>query len=66
MLPKITKRESEILALIVNEFTSNEIAEKLFISLGAVETHRRNLISKLAVKNTAGLVRVAMEHGLVK
>lgn len=65
VLPKLTKREKEILKLIVDEYTSNEIAEKLFISLGTAETHRRNLISKLAVKNTAGLVRVAIEYNLV-
>ncbi len=65
-IPKITKREKEVLALILKEYTSSEIAEELFIGIGTVETHRRNLISKLAVKNTAGLVRVAMEYGLVK
>ena len=65
IIPKVTKREKEILTLIVKEFTSIEIAKELFISHGTVETHRRNLISKLAVKNTAGLVRVAMEHRLI-
>lgn len=63
-IPKLTKREKEILRLIINEYTSQEIADKLFISLGTVETHRRNLISKMGVKNTAGLVRMAIEYKL--
>ena len=63
--PKLTKRELEVLELIVREYTSSEISTKLFIGLGTVETHRRNLISKMGVKNTAGLVRVAMEYKLV-
>ena len=64
-LPRLTVREKEILKLIINEYKSIEIAETLHISLGTVETHRRNLISKLGVKNTAGLVRVAVEFQLV-
>lgn len=64
-LPKVTKREKEVLALIVKEYTSIEIAKALFISTGTVDTHRRNLISKLDVKNTAGLVRVAIEYKLL-
>ena len=63
--PKLTKREKEILQLIIAEYTSAEIASELFISQGTVETHRRNLISKLGVKNTAGLVRVALEYKLI-
>lgn len=64
-IPKLTKREKEILQLIINEYTSIEISEKLFISHGTVETHRRNLISKMGVKNTAGLVRMAIEYRLL-
>ncbi len=62
---KLTKREVEIVKLIANELTTNEIAEKLFISTLTVETHRKNIISKLKVKNAAGLVRFAFENGLV-
>lgn len=58
---KLTKREKEILQLIIEEYTSKEIAEKLFISHCTVETHRLNLIQKLGVKNTAGLVREALQ-----
>jgi len=66
LIPKISKRENEILSLILDELTSNEIAKKLFISLGTVETHRRNLINKLGVRNTAGLVKKSIEMGLVE
>ena len=65
LFPKLSRREKEILSLILEEFTSIEIGEKLFISPGTVETHRRNVISKLGVRNTAGLVRVAIEYKLL-
>ena len=65
-LPKLTRREKEILKLIVQEHTTQEIAEQLFISLNTVETHRKNLLQKLNVRNTAGLVRFAIENGLVE
>lgn len=65
MQVKISKREKEILGLIIKEHTAQEIANMLFISLHTVETHRSNLMSKLGVRNSAGLVRVALEHGLV-
>lgn len=64
-LPEITAREKDILKLLVQEYTTQEIAEKLFISTHTVDTHRKNLLSKLNVKNTVGLVRYAFEHGLV-
>ncbi len=60
----ITRREQEILNLIVQEYTTNEIAQKLFLSCNTIETHRINLIHKMGVKNTAGLVRVAVETGM--
>jgi len=63
-IPKLTAREKEILNLIIQEFTTEEIATKLFVSAKTVESHRSNLIQKLGVKNTAGLVRVAFEKGL--
>ena len=61
---ELTQREKEVLSLIVEEHTTGEIAQKLFISYCTVETHRVNLIQKLGVKNTAGMVRVAFETGL--
>ena len=64
-IPKLTNREKEILILIAEEFTTEEIATKIFISAKTVESHRSNLIQKLGVKNGAGLVRVAFEKGLL-
>nr|WP_315253168.1 response regulator transcription factor [uncultured Flavobacterium sp.] len=64
-IPKLTSREKEILNLIIKEFTTEEIASQLFISSKTVESHRSNLTQKLGVKNTAGLVRIAFEKGLV-
>jgi DNA-binding NarL/FixJ family response regulator len=65
-IPKLTRREKEILALVVDEKTTQEIADALFLSVSTVETHRMNLISKLGVKNAAGLVKIALEKGLLK
>ena len=62
---ELTPREIEILKLIAEEYTNQEIAEKLFISQRTVDTHRRNLIQKLNAKNTAGLVRYAIKHNLI-
>ena len=61
----LTKREKEIMKLIAEGLSSQEIADKLFISLRTVETHRLNLNQKLDVKNTAGLVKEAIKRGLV-
>ncbi len=61
----LTRRETEILELIAREFSSREIAEKLFVSLRTVDTHRFNIIQKLQVKNAAGLIKEAYKRGLV-
>ncbi len=60
----LTLRETEVLKLIAQEFSNPEIADKLFISIRTVDTHRRNLLEKLGVKNTAGLVKYALKKGL--
>ena len=65
LVPKISRREKEVLILIVKEHTTQEIADMLFISLKTVESHRSSIISKLNVRNTAGLVRAAIEHRLL-
>jgi DNA-binding NarL/FixJ family response regulator len=64
--PIVSRREREVLSLIVQEYTTQEIAEELHISLKTVESHRRSLLTKLNVRNTAGLVRVAVENDLVE
>ena len=59
---QITTREKEILSLLVEGLTSSEIAKQLFISPRTVDKHRTNLLKKLGQRNTAGLVRFAMEN----
>lgn len=61
----LTKREKEILCLICNGKNTKEISEELYISLHTAETHRRNLLYKLDVKNTAEMVKVAVMSKLV-
>jgi DNA-binding NarL/FixJ family response regulator len=63
--PEITGRELQVLTLICQEFTSKEIAEKLFISARTVEGHRRSLQEKTGSRNIVGLVLYAVKHGIV-
>ena len=60
---QFTKREKDVLRLIIDEHTTSEISAKLHIANSTVETHRRNLIEKTGVKSSLGLVRYAMENG---
>jgi len=62
-IPRLTRRETEVLDMIIDELTNQKIAEKLYISLSTVETHRMNLSAKLGAKNTAGIVRNAIKFG---
>ncbi len=66
LIQKLTRREKEILHLIIEELTTDEIAQRLFISSTTVISHRKNLLRKLNAKNTAGLVRAAYEFGLLE
>ena len=61
---ELTRREKEVLRLIAAEKTSQEIADELFLSKHTVEGYRKNLISKLGVRNLAGLVKEAVKRGL--
>jgi DNA-binding NarL/FixJ family response regulator len=63
--PSLSRREKQVLQLIVDEKTTQEIADELFISFGTVETHRRNILMKLNARNTAGLVKAAIEYKLL-
>ena len=63
--PTLTRREKEILTLISEGFTNPQIAEKLFISLYTVETHRKNLLSKFNTNNTASLIKITATNGLI-
>ena len=62
MLPKLTRREKEVLRMVAEGMTTAAIAEKLFISPLTVETHRRNLMQKFEVNNTAALIKMAVEQ----
>ncbi len=64
--PSITRREKEVLELIAEGMTNPEIAEKIFVSVSTVDTHRKNLILKLEAKNTADLVRLAFKYELIQ
>lgn len=61
----LSDREKEILILVCKEYSSAQIAEKLFISVGTVDTHRKNILIKLGVNNTVGLVKYAIKYGLI-
>jgi len=62
---RLSKREIEIIQLICEQFTNEEISKKLFLSKRTIDNHRQNILNKLGMKNTAGLVRFAVENGLV-
>jgi len=63
--PILTKREKEIVKLIAEGFTNARIARHLFLSVDTVDTHRKNLYTKLNVKNTALLIRYALDNGII-
>jgi DNA-binding NarL/FixJ family response regulator len=62
----LSKREIEILKLICKEYSNADIASQLFLSVSTVETHRKNLIAKLGVNNTVGLVKFALKNKLIE
>jgi DNA-binding NarL/FixJ family response regulator len=64
-LPMITKRESEILKLIADGLTNQEIADQLCISTFTVDSHRKNLLLKFNAKNTATLVKIVVSKGII-
>ncbi|PTB96062.1 DNA-binding response regulator [Marivirga lumbricoides] len=61
---RLTGREIQIIQMIKDGLTTQEIAERLYLSSLTINTHRKNIVSKLGVKNTAGLVRFALENNL--
>jgi len=64
-MPVLTRREKEVLELIAGGMTNPEIAAKLFISVTTVDTHRKNLLAKFDVKNTALLIKLAVQMELI-
>lgn len=65
MLNQLTDREMDVLKLIALEYTSKEISEQLFIAQSTVDTHRKNIIEKLKVKNSVGLGKIAVKNNLI-
>jgi len=63
--PVLTMREKEVLELIADGLTNNEIAQKLFISVTTVDTHRKNLLAKFDSRNIASLIKAAMQMQLI-
>ena len=64
LIKQLTAREQEILQLIIQEYTSTEIADNLHISKKTVDNHRQNLLLKTNSKSTIGLVKFALKAGL--
>lgn len=65
LVDPLTSREKEVLQLIAEGKTSREIADILYISTTTVDTHRKNIMDKLSIRNTAGLVKYAIKHKIV-
>lgn len=63
--PLITRREKEVLTLIADGLTNTEIADKIFVSTTTVDSHRKNLLAKFEAKNTASLIKMAVQAGLI-
>jgi DNA-binding NarL/FixJ family response regulator len=61
----LKKDEIEIIRLIADGMTNHEIAKRLFLSIVTVDTHRKNMLAKLQLKNTASLVKYAADHKLL-
>ena len=64
-LKALSARELEVIKLIAQEFSSSQIAERLFISAGTVENHRHNILQKLGVKNSIGIIKYALKYKLI-
>ncbi|WP_242927208.1 response regulator transcription factor [Pontibacter vulgaris] len=65
MNKELSRREVEVLSLIAEGFTNAEIADKLFTSKRTIETHRQNLLEKTHTKNTAMLIKYALQKGII-
>jgi two-component system, NarL family, nitrate/nitrite response regulator NarL len=64
-IPILSSREKEVLQLIADGLTNPQIAKKLFISLHTVDSHRKNLLAKFKVNNTAGLIKLASKYNII-
>jgi DNA-binding NarL/FixJ family response regulator len=64
-LSLLSKREKEVLSLVAQELSSSQIAEKLFVSVSTIDSHRKNMMIKLGVDNIVGLIKIAIENKLI-
>jgi DNA-binding CsgD family transcriptional regulator len=64
-VPILSSREKEVLDLIADGFTNPQIAEKLFLSLHTVDSHRKNLLTKFGINNTASLIKLAAKYNML-
>lgn len=64
-LAVLTKREKEVLELIAEGLTNQEIAAKLFLNTGTIDSHRKNMLTKFKAKNTAALIKIAVSNHLI-
>lgn len=64
-IPPVTNRELDVLRLISKEYTTQQIADELFVSTNTVATHKRNLFVKMDVKNSVGMIRKAVDWGIL-
>jgi len=66
IIPKLTRREKEVLVEAAQGFTTQQIADRLFISTHTVDSHRKNLIEKFQTTNLSSVITLAIEYGLIK
>jgi DNA-binding NarL/FixJ family response regulator len=64
-LPVLTRREKEVLGLIAEGHTNQEVANMLFLNITTIDSHRKNMLAKFKVKNTASLIKIAMNNQLI-
>jgi DNA-binding NarL/FixJ family response regulator len=64
-LPKLTRREKEVLELIAEGLTNQEIAVRLFLTTTTIDSHRRNMLTKFNVRNIAALIKIAVSNHLI-
>ncbi|MBC7886255.1 MAG: response regulator transcription factor [Ferruginibacter sp.] len=64
-VPVLSSREKEVLQLIADGFTNPQIGQKLYLSLHTIDSHRKNILTKFGVNNTANLIKLAAKHNMV-
>ncbi len=64
-LPPLTRREKEVLELITDGLTNKQIAEKLFVDVTTIDSHRKNMLAKYNAKNISALIKLAIKEGLL-